>query len=246
MLAQPDMAPTPVDRPASAAPEAAVGEGGPLRRCIATRAVLPKAAMVRFVVGPSGAVVPDIEGRLPGRGLWLCADRDIVRRAAQKNLFAKAARAAVTVPDGLAEQVEGLLARRCLDLLGLARRAGQAVAGFEKVQGWLAADRVGLLLAASDGGADGRRKLGGAARRDVPVVALFSGAELAGALGRDGVVAHAAVAAGDIAERLAREAGRLAGLRGLGATGGAAGPVSADAQEADAGDDDGRNGRRQH
>jgi len=145
--------------------------------------------------------------------LWLRPDRDIVDQAARKNLFAKAARAAVRVPDGLADQVERLLARRCLELLGLACRAGQAVAGFEKVQAWLAANRVGLLLAASDAGADGRRKLVGAMKRDVPVVAVFSGAELAGALGRSAAVAHVAVAPGGVADRLAREAARLVGLR---------------------------------
>jgi predicted RNA-binding protein YlxR (DUF448 family) len=203
----------------------AAGDAGPLRRCIVTRDVLPKAELVRFVLDPAATVVPDIEGRLPGRGLWLRADRDIVTRAVRKNLFAKVAGTAVKAPDDLAEQVERLLARRCLELLGLARRAGQAVAGFEKVHGWLAAGRVGLLLAASDGGADARRKLASAARGDVTVVAAFSGAELAGVLGREAAVAHVAIAPGGIARRLAQEARRLAGLRGLRAAGAAEGTI---------------------
>jgi predicted RNA-binding protein YlxR (DUF448 family) len=193
---------------------------GPQRRCIVTREALPKEKLVRFVVDPGGTVVPDIGGDLPGRGLWLRADRDILALAARKNHFAKAARRAVTVPPGLPEQVERLLTRRCLDLLGLARRAGFAVAGFEPVQSWLAAGRVGVLLAASDGAADGRRKLQTTARQagqDLAPVALFAGAELGAALGRDGAVAHVAVAPGRIADRLRAEAGRLAGLRGGGA-----------------------------
>jgi hypothetical protein len=221
------------------------GESGPRRRCIASREVRSRAELVRFVVGPSGVVVPDLEGRLPGRGLWLRADRDIVTRAARKNLFAKAAGAAVTVPDGLVEQVERLLARRCLELLGIACRAGQAVAGFEKVHGWLAADRVGLLLAASDGGADARRKLAGVTRREVPLTTAFSGAELAGALGRGAAVAHVAVASGRVAERLAQEAKRLAGLRGTGLQGAGAGGMP-QAADGDFGGGGGADGPRQH
>lgn len=206
---------------------APTGEASPLRRCIVTRDVLPKPALLRFVVDPTGTVVPDVEGRLPGRGLWLRPERDIVTRAVRRNLFAKAAGAAVKAPDDLAEQVERLLARRCLELLGLARRAGQAVAGFEKVHGWLAADRVGLLLAASDGGADARRKLLDRARREVPVISVFSGAELAGALGRDAAVSHVAIASGGVADRLAQEARRLAALRGLADAGAAQAPLAA-------------------
>jgi uncharacterized protein len=194
-------------------------ESGPRRRCIVTREALPKEQMLRFVVDPAGSVVPDVGCVLPGRGLWLRADRDIVGQAVRKNLFARAARRTVTVPADLAGQVERLLARRCLDLLGLARRAGQAVAGFEPVQAWLAAGRVGVLLAASDGAADGRRKLRAAGRRpggrDLDPVELFTGAELGAALGRDGAVAHVAVAQGRIADRLMVEARRLTGLRGV-------------------------------
>ena len=35
-------------------------ETGPLRRCIVTRERLPKERMIRFVVGPDGAIVPDL------------------------------------------------------------------------------------------------------------------------------------------------------------------------------------------
>jgi predicted RNA-binding protein YlxR (DUF448 family) len=188
---------------------------GPLRRCIATRAVQPKGSLLRFVVGPDGTVVPDLENRLPGRGLWLTPRRDIVAAAARKNLFAKAARSPVRVPPDLPEQVERLLARRCLDLVGLSRRAGQAVAGFEKVRGWIGSGRAGILLAASDGAAEGSRKLRASAP-DLPVIELFSSAELAAALGRGSTTVHAAVAPGGFADRLAAEAGRLAGMRGQG------------------------------
>jgi|SRR6266404_7618634 len=184
---------------------------GPLRRCLATRAVRPKSALLRFVVGPDGTLVPDLAGRLPGRGLWITPERDIMALAAAKNLFAKAARERVVVPSDLVDRVVLLLLRDLLDRLGLARRAGQAVAGFEKVRALLVEGAAGLLFAACDGAADGRRKLRLLAA-DVPLVECLSSAELAAALGRDTVV-HAAVRRGSFAERLAMAAVRLEKMR---------------------------------
>lgn len=196
-------------------PEAARDEDpaaeGPQRRCLATRAVRPKAELLRFVVGPGDLLVPDIAGRLPGRGLWITPARDIVAGAAARNLFAKAAKARVVVPPDLVDRVEGLLARDLLDRLGLARRAGQVVAGFEQVRALLAEGGAGLLLAAADGAEDGRRKLRALAA-GIPVVDWLTSAELAAALGRDTVV-HAAVRRGGFAERLGLAAARLQGMR---------------------------------
>ena len=183
----------------------------PRRRCLATREERDKATLLRFVVGPSDELVPDIEGRLPGSGLWLTPRRDIVAAAAAKNLFAKAARRRAVVSPDLAERVEALLLRRCLDLLGLARGAGQAVAGFDQVRASLLARRAGVLLAAGDGAPDGRRKLRAVAH-GLPVIELFSGAELGAALGRETII-HAAVAPGRIADRLLVESARLAEMR---------------------------------
>lgn len=167
--------------------------------------------MLRFVVGPGREVVPDVEGRLPGRGIWLSAQRDMVNTACAKNLFAKAARARVAVPADLADRVERLLARRCLDLIGLARRAGQAVAGSDKARAWLRAGRGAVLVAAADGAPGGRAGMRALAP-GLPLVDLFSGAELGRALGRQGVV-HLVLAPGRLAESLLGEAARLAGFR---------------------------------
>jgi uncharacterized protein len=183
---------------------------GPLRRCIATREVLPKELLVRFVVGPAADVVPDIAGKLPGRGLWVKAERAALANAVAKNLFAKAARTSVIVPADLVDRTVGLLLHRCLDLIGLARRAGQAVCGFEKVRDALRSGRVGIVLAAADGAADGRGKLEALAG-ELPILAQFTVAELSAALGRENVV-HAALAPGRLAERLIVDAARLAGL----------------------------------
>ncbi|WP_342240240.1 RNA-binding protein [Inquilinus sp. OTU3971] len=188
---------------------------GPERRCIATGAVRPKAELIRFVVGPDGEVVPDLAERLPGRGLWVSAEREALRRAQAKGLFAKAARRSVRAPDDLVDRVEALLHRSCIDLIGMARRAGQAVAGYEKVHAWLAEGRAAVLLAASDGAADGRAKLAAlaAAVRPVPLVEIFSADTLGMAFARDRMV-HAAIARGGLAERLVAEAARLNGIRG--------------------------------
>lgn len=184
---------------------------GPERRCIASGTVRPKAELLRFVVAPDGQVVPDVEQRLPGRGIWLSARRDVVNTAVGKRLFAKAARKAVLVPEDLVDRIERLLARRGLAILGLARRAGQAVCGFEKVKAELKAGRVAVLVEARDASEDGRGKLRALAR-SAPVVELFDAAELGSVFGRDHVV-HVGVAPGGLAKRLLDEASLLAGFR---------------------------------
>lgn len=188
----------------------------PERRCIVTGEVLPREGLIRFVVRPpeageKGELVPDLEGRLPGRGLWITARRDIVDRAVAKNAFARAAQAPVSVPADLSSRLEALLARRCIDHLGLARRAGQAVAGFEQVTAWLDRSRAGAVVEASDGAADGQRKVLAKAGW-LPAVRALAGWELGSAFGRDWI-GHVALAPGRIAEGFCREANRLAGFR---------------------------------
>jgi uncharacterized protein len=201
---------------AGAEPPGPAGEEGAeeghaaLRRCIVSRAVLPKERLIRFVVDPQGTLLPDLEGGLPGRGLWLQARRDVVETACAKGSFAKAARAAVRVSPGMADRIEGLLRRRCLDIIGLARRAGQLAAGFAQVRAWLDEGEAALLIEATDGSEDGRAKLLGSECR-LPLVELFTARELGAALGREQVV-HAALAPGALAKRLIAEASRLAGF----------------------------------
>jgi hypothetical protein len=196
------------------APRRARGEApetGPQRRCIVTGESGDRACLVRFVVDPAGEIVPDLAARLPGRGLWLAARRDIVERAVAKRLFARAARRPVVAPPGLADRIEGLLARRCCDALGFARRAGLAVCGFERVSSALRAGKGGLLVLAIEGAAGGRRKIDVFAR-DLPVVSVLTAAELGAAFDRDRVV-QAALGPGPLCARLIADAERLAGFR---------------------------------
>ncbi|RAU21919.1 hypothetical protein CU669_11520 [Paramagnetospirillum kuznetsovii] len=192
-------------------PDEDVEETGPERRCVATGLVKPKAELLRFVVAPDGMLVPDMGHALPGRGIWLSPRRDVVNTAVAKRLFAKAARRQVSVPEDLAERVGELLARRCLDALGLARRAGQAVMGFEKVCAEVRAGRAGLVLAARDASRDGRDKVR-ALGAGLAVIELFDGAELGAVFGRETAV-HVCMSPGKLALRLQGEAAMLAGFR---------------------------------
>ncbi|MFM2042602.1 MAG: hypothetical protein RLY86_1178 [Pseudomonadota bacterium] len=201
-------------------PEVLGGRNGPLRRCIVSGTVGKKDRMLRFVVGPGEEIVPDLEETLPGRGLWLTAEGDLVEKAVAKNAFSRAARRKVSVPPDLAGRLPMLMRRRVLDLIGLAARGGAAVAGFEKVRDALRAGRVGnrgvpgLWLEAADGAADGRRKLAPLAEvRALLPVDLFDRGELGRALGRDEAV-HVLLADGPLAGRLRREIGRLATILG--------------------------------
>jgi uncharacterized protein len=172
--------------------------------------------MIRFVVGPDRALVPDLGAKLPGRGIWLSASIDVIEPASAKGTlvraFSRAARGPVSMPPDLPAVLKAALDRRISDFLGLARRAGQAVAGFEKAREWLRTGRARLVLQASDGSdAERARFLSGAAR-SIPVLAPLPGAALGRVFGRDYVV-HVAIAPGKLAESLLIEASRLAGLQ---------------------------------
>ena len=183
------------------------------RRCIAGGASMPREALLRFVVDPAGALVPDLGETLPGRGLWVSAERAALEKARDRGLFARAARRPIAVAPDLIDEVERQLTARALDILGLARRAGALVTGFDKVQRALTERRMAVLVEASDGARHGRARLGALAR-DIPVIAQFDGAALSRSLGRENVV-HAALASGRLADRFLRESARLAGVRGI-------------------------------
>jgi hypothetical protein len=188
-----------------------VEETGPLRRCLVTGESLPVERMVRFVIGPDSSVVPDLEARLPGRGMWLTARRDVVETALAKRAFTRAARRPVEAPSDLANRIEALLVKRCIEFLGLARRAEHIEAGFDQVRAVLAKAPRGVLVEAADGAEDGRGKLRALAPH-VPMVDILTGEELGAAFGRERFV-HILLAPGRLADRLRAEAERLSGFR---------------------------------
>ncbi|MCU0899695.1 MAG: RNA-binding protein [Cypionkella sp.] len=184
----------------------------PERKCIVSGESQPKAGLIRFVLGPEGMIVPDILARLPGRGIYVEADRSALARAVKKNLFSRAARQPVTVADDLPDMVERLLAQRVIDLISLARKAGDALCGYEKVKDWLIKGQARTLIQASDGSERGKEKLRPPNGPESLISCLTAG-ELGLAFGRERAI-HAALAAGGLNNRVVEEAARLVGLRG--------------------------------
>jgi len=183
---------------------------GPERKCIVTQTVQPQSTLIRFVVGPDAMVVPDLAGKLPGRGLYVLPDVDALTKAATKGLFSRAAKQPVTTPDDLPDLVHQMLVRRVIDLISLARKSGSAVAGYEKVKDWLQKEEATVLIQAEDGSDRGKSKLstpyGG------NYIGWLTGDELGQAFGRENVI-HAALGAGGLTHRVGEEAQRLKGLR---------------------------------
>ncbi len=183
-----------------------------MRMCVVTRQVCPIDDLIRFVVAPSGEVVPDLKRKLPGRGLWVTASRVTVAEAVRRKLFGRGFRREVRLTPELAADTERLLVRGAVEALAMAAKAGQVVAGFAKVEEAIEQRRAAALIHAADGAADGIRKLdarlashnrqaGETTGRpaDVPIIAALSSAELDLALGRANVI-HAAVLAGPAAK----------------------------------------------
>lgn len=208
--------PRPTARAEPGAAGASQSRDGRLRRCTATGESLHESGLIRFVLGPSGEVVPDVAAKLPGRGAWVSANRACVTQAQAKGGFARAFKAPALAGADLADQTEALLARRCLELLGLLRRSGALVLGQSQVEAAIRSRAPYILIEAADGAEDGREKLarlhfglwGGAAT----VAACFSSTELGMALGRDRVI-HACLLQERPARAWAVEIGRLAGFR---------------------------------
>ena len=186
------------------------------RRDIVSGEVLPEHRLLRFVADPDGVVVPDVAAKLPGRGLWVEATRAAVAKAVEKKLFSRAAKAQVTATADLAIRAEKALVTRMLGDLGIARRSGALVLGFDNVLRGLEGPKPPkVLLEAFDGSRDGKRKLYAAAHRlelGCVVIESLTSAELGLALGRENVI-HAAIQPGGLAERLILDAERLSGFR---------------------------------
>lgn len=183
---------------------------GSERKCIATGETQPKQGLIRFVMGPDGQVVPDVMEKLPGRGVYVAASRAALETAVKKKLFARGFKAQVQVSGGLVGEVEDQVVRRLVGLISLARKSGDAVAGFEKVKDWLSKEEARVLIQASDGSGRGKSKL------STPYKGKFIGCltadELGMAFGRQTVI-HAALASGGLSKRVVDEAQRLQGLR---------------------------------
>ena len=180
------------------------------RKCIATGKVGERDAMYRFIIGPDSQVLLDLGAKLLGRGLWVSDKELSLRLAMEKNLFEKSAKKALKVSKNLLSEIECLQSKRFLDLIRLARKAGQAVCGYEKVKEWLSKDKVLLLIQAYDGSDRGKSKL--TTPDKAKFIGCLSSLELGEAFGRQNAI-HCAVTSGGLAKRIVQEAHRLTGLR---------------------------------
>ena len=172
--------------------------------------------MIRFVVGPDNAIVPDLSEKLPGRGLWVTATSAALTEARKKRAFSRAAKQRVIVRDDLVEAVEAMLVASVQSLIGLARRAGAAIAGHAKVEDSLRHGKAALLMEASDGAPAARERMAHLGE-GIPVESLLTRSELGAAFDREQTVHAAILAAGDqskgLTVRLTREFARLSGFR---------------------------------
>ncbi len=210
-------------------------EDGPERTCIVTRRKAPPEAMVRFVLGPDAAVVPDIRRRLPGRGVWVTASEATVAEAVKRQAFNRGLKTKARADAGLAGAVADLLAVDALQSLAMANKAGLVSTGFTKVEAALAGGTVAVLIHATEAAEDGVRKLDAARRRRLPsvtgpapaagdVIKLFCSEQLDLALGRTNVI-HAALAAGPAGHAFLTRCRRLTMYRSATTTGAAAGSL---------------------
>ena len=173
------------------------------RMCALTRTQRPREELLRFVASPAGELVPDLKQNLPGRGVWVTLSRSDIAEAVRRKVFARALKNDVNVPEDLGTLVTRLLLKDAMSCLSLASKAGQVVAGFEKTVSTLIHGRAAVLIAASDGAEDGRRKLSGklrAANQSGQLVECFASADLDLALGRTNVI-HAAINPGGLARK---------------------------------------------
>ena len=187
----------------------------PERECAVTREKLPQSEMIRFVRAPDGTVMADLAGKLPGRGVWVRADRASVAAAVDKGVFSRRFKAASKADPELVEEIERRLTERCLGLFGMAKKAGILVIGFDQVRASLRKARPAWLVEAADGASDGREKvysLALALDGDVKVAGALSSAELGMALGRRGVV-HALLQPGPLVNSWQVAYRRLVGFR---------------------------------
>ena len=192
-------------------------KSGTERMCVVSRRVRPIDELIRFVLAPTGEPVPDLKRKLPGRGMWVSATHKAVAEAVKRNLFARGFKTNVKPSADLADETDKLMLRGVIEALAMVAKAGSVVSGFTKVEDALRRNTAGILLHATNGAADGIRKLDGIARQNaefddqdapIPIISLLHSDELDLALGRSNVI-HAALLAGPDIETFLARAARL-------------------------------------
>ena len=188
--------------------EAGLDEHVTERMCIVTREVHDEDALIRFVRGPDGNAVPDLQRKLPGRGVWVTLSRERVKEAVKRNLFSWGFGTETKATPELADLIGDLLRKLALSYFSLAKKAGLAVSGNSKVEDMVGKGRAQIIIHAVEAAVDGRRKIDGLAGPDAIMINIFTVDELDLAFGRSNVI-HAAVGRGKLAEKLIWAAQRI-------------------------------------
>ena len=191
------------------------------RTCIVTRTEKSPDDMIRFVMGPDNLVFPDLKRNLPGRGVWVTAQRGVLEDAITKNLFARGFKDKVKVDENLPHLVEDLLRQTSLQALAMAKKAGLVATGQAKAEAMIR-DGVALaLIQASDAGTDGVKKLAAALKaqkvyeeREVVLIDEFTSEELDKTLNGTNTM-YVALSNGGAAEKLVKMISRLMNFKAM-------------------------------
>ena len=186
--------------------------------CAVTREEASEDVLIRFALAPDGGIVPDLQAKLPGRGVWVGCSRKTLTDAIKRQVFTRGFEADALVPEGLLDLVSVLLRRQAVNQISLARKAGVAVQGFTKVEESLRKGHVKVLLHTQGAGADGVSKLDRLAGATTVITNSFLEHEMDLAFGRPNVI-HAAIAASGLADRLVVYLQRMASFEDLGPVG---------------------------
>jgi len=171
--------------------------------------------LLRLALAPDDSLVPDVLGKLPGRGMWITPRREAIEQARKKGLFNRSAGKAVKASEALADDVQARLEARVLSLLGLARRSGDLELGFDACRLALKARKPVWRIEASDGAADGREKLDRLTRSawgEIPVLGCFTAEQLGQATGKEAIV-HGLLTGGAQARAFEATLRKLEGFR---------------------------------
>jgi uncharacterized protein len=186
------------------------------RQCAVTRETLPVDALLRFVVSQEGGLVLDLRCRMPGRGVWVKAQRQCLAKAVRANVFARGLKKPVDVPGTLVEDIDAALEKAALGMVSMCNKAGRVVFGFVKVEAAIEQRAVALVLSATDGAADGLRKMKAAAWRSgqqaLPFAFAFTSRQMSMALGRENVI-HAALLTDPVSSAAAKRIMKLVNYR---------------------------------
>jgi predicted RNA-binding protein YlxR (DUF448 family) len=186
----------------------------PERMCIVTREVRSPDELIRFVAGPDGKVYPDLKRKLPGRGCWVTAERELVAKAIAKKTFARALKTDAKAGEDLLLLLDQLVDQQLTGMMSMARKAGQFISGATKVDAAVRSGQVLAVFHASDAAADGIRKLdsarkawtlGTGAEEEIPSFRFFTAAEMDGLMGENAFI-HACALAGQAGEGVVKRA----------------------------------------